>query len=211
MSTPPNKLVVFGAGGHSRVVADLAICAGFEVLGFVDESMPLGQLILGRAVLGKASWLKGRGQELVVALGIGDNRTRAASFQACQDAGVACPPLIHPRASVSASATIGEGTVVMAGAVVNAEAALGRGVIVNSGAVVEHECPVGDFAHLSPNATLGGRARLEAYVHLGLCACVLPGCVVGEGTVVGAGAVVHRSLPAGVTAVGVPAKVLRPR
>jgi len=208
MSDSRKRLVVYGAGGHAKVVADLAICLGYELIGFVDDRMPVGQIVLGAPVLGAGAWLEGKSGDVVVALGIGDNAARAANFETCRALGVVCPPLIHPRAVVAASASIGQGTTIMALAAVNPEARVGEGVIVNTGAIIEHECQVADFAHLSPNATLGGRARVGTFAHVGLCACVLPGIEVGERCKVGAGAVVNRNVGANLTVVGVPARPL---
>jgi sugar O-acyltransferase (sialic acid O-acetyltransferase NeuD family) len=208
MAQTSRELVVYGAGGHARVVADLVLALGHRLLGFLDDTVAPGTSVLGARVLGNSLWLEGR-KGVGVALGIGDNRLRAHTYQLALAQGADCPSLVHPRATVSLSASLGAGTCVMAGAVVNPEAEVGLGVIVNTGAVIEHECPVGDFAHLSPNATLGGRARVGAFAHLGLCACVLPGVSVGEATTVGAGAVVNRDLPSRVVAVGVPARILQ--
>jgi sugar O-acyltransferase (sialic acid O-acetyltransferase NeuD family) len=205
----PGQIVIFGAGGHAKVIADLALCLGYEVLGFLDDVNPSPRQVMGKPVLGASSWLRSAGKAVQVALAIGDNRARFTSFETCHDLGLTCAVLVHPRAAVASSAHVGEGTVVLAGAVVNAEAHLGRGVIVNSGAIAEHECTVADFAHLSPNATLGGRVKIGAKAHIGLGACVLPGLEVGERSTLGAGAVAHRTIPPGVVAVGVPARVIK--
>jgi len=205
------RVVVYGAGGHARVVADLAVCLGHEVIGLVDDLLPVGSVRGEYAVLGSSAWLRTRAGEIAVVLGIGDNRIREETFQECLRAGVACPSFIHPASAVSASARLSDGCTVMAGAVINAGAELGPGVIVNSGSVVEHDCRVGRFAHISPNATLTGAARLGAFAHLGAGATVLPGIEVGEASIIGAGAVVVSAVPAGVVAFGVPARVVRER
>ncbi|MGE0709459.1 MAG: acetyltransferase [Planctomycetota bacterium] len=202
-------LFVFGAGGHGKVVADAATRAGFEVLGFLDDAPGThGKTVLGLPVLGSASWLAGRPAH-AVALGVGDNEARRGAYVRLRELGATLPVIVHGAAVVAESATLGDGVVVCATAVVNPDAVVGSGAILNTACVVEHDVEVGPFAHVSPNAALGGAARLGARAQLGLGAAVLPGVKVGEGTIVGAGAVVVRDLPPGVVAWGVPARVAR--
>jgi sugar O-acyltransferase (sialic acid O-acetyltransferase NeuD family) len=204
------RVVVFGAGGHGKVVADIVLAAGrCEVVGFLDDRPGLrGSAVLGLPVLGDAAWLEqeaARGP-IAVALGVGANLARRAVAERCERRGAALLVAVHPRATVASSARLAPGAVVMAGAVVNPDAAIGRGAIVNSSAVVEHDVVVGDWAHLSPGAATGGAARIGALAFLGLGAVVLPGVSVGDRAVVGAGAIVLRDVPEGVTVVGVPAR-----
>jgi sugar O-acyltransferase (sialic acid O-acetyltransferase NeuD family) len=205
-------IFVFGAGGHGKVVADVAISAGLRIDGFLDDNPELlGREVLGKRILGGFDFLRQslESGSAAVVLGVGSNSARRAIATRCLELGAVLQTAIHRSASVAQSALVGAGTVVMAGAAINPDASVGRGVIVNTGAVVEHDCEVGDYAHLSPNSALGGGARLGAHASLGLCACVLPGISVGEGTVVGAGAVVVAPVPASSVAVGVPARVVR--
>jgi sugar O-acyltransferase (sialic acid O-acetyltransferase NeuD family) len=203
MTAPP--LVVFGAGGHGKVVADILLAGGEPVLGFVDDGAPMGSIVLGLPVLGPLAWLEEHRAR--VALGIGVNALRARIAAACLDRGATLVTAIHPRAVVSPSAEVGEGAVVMALAVINPSATIERGAIVNTAAVIEHDCVIGAFAHVSPGAALGGACRIGASSHLGIGATMLPGTSIGDGTVVGGGAVVTRSLGANVVAIGVPARV----
>lgn len=198
-------LVVFGAGGHGKVVADILLAAGLPVFGFVDDGRDVGEKVLGLPVVGPAAWL--RSTRARVALGVGDNRARANVAASCQAAGATLVTAIHPRAVVSSSARIEAGAVVMALAVVNPDATIERGAIVNTAAVVEHDCTVGAFAHVSPNAAMAGGCRIGAFAHLGIGAAMLPLTAVGDGTVVGGGALVARDLPPGVIARGIPARV----
>ncbi|WP_321546840.1 acetyltransferase [Hyalangium rubrum] len=202
------RLVVYGCGGHGKVVADIALLCGLVVVGFVDDAMPEGSRVLGLPVLGGAAWLEAHRSEILVALGVGDNHARRRISALCERLELTLATLIHPTAAVAESARVGAGAVVMAQAVINPDAQVGTGAIINSGAIVEHDCEVGEFAHLSPNATLGGAVRIGALAHLGLGASVLPGKAVGDEAVVGAGAVVLGDLPPRVVAVGVPARVI---
>jgi sugar O-acyltransferase (sialic acid O-acetyltransferase NeuD family) len=200
-------VLVFGAGGHGRVIADALVAAGEPILGFLDEEKAPGTVIAGLPVLGAAS-----SQDLVgarVALGIGDNAARARIAADLEEKGASLLTVVHPRAVVARSALLGDGTVVMALAVINADARIGRGAIINTGAVVEHDCDVGNFAHISPNATLGGGVSVGEITHIGIGATVLPKRRIGARSVMGAGAVVVHDLPDDVVAVGVPARIRR--
>ena len=211
MSGGGRRLLVFGAGGHGKVVADVARSAGYAVAGFIEDGEARhGAAFFGASIVAWTRLLAARAglDDVAVALGIGDNAAR----QACQGrvlaAGLEVATLVHARATVAPTARLGPGTVVMAGAVVNPDATVGEGGIVNTGAVVEHDCVLGAFVHLSPNAALGGAARIGARTHLGLGAVALPRVVVGSDVTVGAGAVVTRDVGDGLTVVGVPARPL---
>ncbi len=184
---PP--LIVFGAGGHGAVVAELALACGRRVLGFADvDASRIGSRVLGLEV----SWLQDDllsmerwPEDAEVALGVGYNGPRARI-----DAGFAArvtAPLIHPRAYVSPSAELAPGVVVFALAAVQARARLGRGVIVNTGAVVEHDSEVRAHAHIAPNATLCGNVTVGERALVGAGASVPPGLVIGEDALVKAG------------------------
>jgi sugar O-acyltransferase (sialic acid O-acetyltransferase NeuD family) len=200
-------VVVFGAGGHGKVVADILLAAGDRVAGFIDDKCAVGSNVSGLTVIGNAAWLAENRSR--VALGIGDNAARSRVADVCLAARAELVSAIHPRAVISASATIEAGAVVMALAVVNPDAVVERGAIVNTGAIIEHDCVVERFAHISPNAALGGGCRVGAFAHLGIGASMLPGTSIGERTVVGGGALVARDLEPSVVARGVPARVSR--
>ncbi len=207
------RILVYGAGGHGKVVADIFIAKGeCKFAGFVDDREELwGDRVIGFPVLGNGEWLRQEAlhSRIAIALGTGDNRSRQLLADRCVQWGIEILTMVHPAATVSCTADLGRGTVVMAGAVINPDARVGAGVIVNTGCVVEHDVEIGDYAHVAPNATMGGASRLGAFSHLGLGAVVLQGIHIGAHTMVGAGAVVVEDLPDHVVAMGVPARIHR--
>jgi sugar O-acyltransferase (sialic acid O-acetyltransferase NeuD family) len=208
-------LVLWGAGGHGKVVFDVARAMGvFKTISFIDDACEeQAREFCACQVLAASRYLqlssgKGGAQYLV---SIGKNKMRAACFQQALDNGLAPATLVHPSAVISESARLGDGTVVMPRVVINAGAQIGRDCIVNTAAVVEHDCRIGDHVHLSPGVLLGGGVTVHSLAHVGIGAIALPGTEIGEGAVVGAGAVVLHSVPAGVTVAGVPARVISRR
>ncbi|MDZ4674811.1 MAG: acetyltransferase [Gemmatimonadota bacterium] len=205
MAIEAEKLVVLGAGGHGRAVAELAQLAGFRVTGFLDAKPPSAEVdglrVWAEAEFGGAA-LPSAASALV--LGIGANAARnlaATRYQA-----VLQPPLVHPRAIVSPSALLGAGTIVFPGGIVHTAARMGRACIVNSGAIVEHDCDLGAAVHVAPGAVLCGAVQVGEGTLVGAGAVVLPGLTLGAWVTVGAGAVVTQDLPDGVTVTGSPAR-----
>ena len=207
MSLSP--LICVGSGGHAKVVIEIARAEGtFDVIGCTD---PVNrEPVLGVSVIGNDNeldrlWRQGI-RHVVVALGA--NRTRLRIGRSLRERGFVVPVLVHPSATVSPTARLGSGTVVMPGAVVNAEAAIGEFAILNTLSSVDHDCVLGDGVHVGPRSVLAGAVRLGEGVFLGAGAVAIPGVSIGAYTTVGAGGVVVSDLEAQVTAVGVPARVL---
>jgi sugar O-acyltransferase (sialic acid O-acetyltransferase NeuD family) len=169
------RLLVVGAGGHGRSVAEAAQLSGlFSVVGFLDDSMPAGEIALGIPVLGSVDSLA-RHQNVYdqAIVAIGNNSVRGELVQQLIQAGISLATVAHPRAFVSPSAVVGHGTAIMAGAIVGTEARLGIGAIVNCGAVVDHHATVEDFGHLGVNASMAGGTLL------GRCAWMQAGSALG--------------------------------
>ena len=207
-----SELVLWGAGGHGKVVLDVArAIGGFGTISFIDDACgELAHDFCGCQVFGTDRVLhlpndNGRKQYLV---SIGNNEMRAACFRRGIENRLRPVSLVHPSAVISDSARLEEGTVVMARVVINACAQIGKNCILNTAVVVEHDCRVGDHVHLSPGVVLGGCVTVRSFAHLGIGAIVLPGAEIGEGSIVGAGAVVIDLVPPGTTVVGIPARNL---
>ncbi len=209
--TLDRKLIVFGAGGHGKVVADVATQSGWTVVGFVDDAPDAGvHASLPFPVAGDRASVRAFLRDgCQVALGIGSNHAREAIARFLQSEGTEAATIISHAAIVSPWARIGAGTVIMPGAVVNAMAILGEGIIVNTGAVIEHDSRIGKYAHISPNSTLGGGAIIGEFAHIALGAIVLPFVCIGNRSTLGAGSVATRTLPDDVIAFGVPARIQR--
>ncbi|MBK9137237.1 MAG: acetyltransferase [Verrucomicrobia bacterium] len=201
-------LIVFGAGGHGKVVVEAALLSGWQVGWVVDDS-PRRSEVLGIAV--SRHDLSGRvvegGTRFIVA--VGDNRSRARIFDELIRKGLESVVVTHPAAIVSAHAQLGGGTFVGAGAVVMAGTRMGKDVIVNTAASVDHDCEIGDHVHICPGVRLAGEAKIGSFAMIGTGAVVLPRVRVGQHCVVGAGAVVTRDLPEYSVSVGVPARITR--
>jgi sugar O-acyltransferase (sialic acid O-acetyltransferase NeuD family) len=207
------EVVIAGAGGHGRVVADAlqAACAAGIFLGFLDDNQELKGLKAGGfPVLGPPASIPGLYQKhpaLLALVAIGDNSRRKITAEELSRSGVKFTKVIHPRATIAAGVSIGQGTVVLAGAVINSGARIGCHVIINTSAIVEHDCIIEDYTHISPGAKLGGGACIGEGAWIGIGAVVLPGRKVGSRALVGAGAVVVRDIPANVVARGMPARI----
>lgn len=206
MSARP--LIVYGAGGHGKVVADILIARGEKVMGFLDDTKTAGMKVLGLPVLGSSEWLDAN-PNARVALGVGNNSVRERTAELCLAKKADLVTAIHPSAVIAQSAVIEEGAVIMARAVVNPDSVVGRGAIINTCAVVEHDCAVGAFAHISPNATFGGNCAVGAFAQLGIGATMLPGTKIGEYSIVGGGGLVANDIPQHTIAVGIPARPTR--
>lgn len=206
-----HPLVIVGAGGHAKVVAEAAQLSGFEILGFVDQSPDLwGTRILTFPVLGDENVFESLNRDGCVAVvAVGDNSLRESIVVRLTASNVRFARVAHPSAVISVSAQLGEGSVVLAGAVVNSMAVVGNHCIVNSMASIDHDCSVADFVHVSPGAHLAGGCNIGRAAHVGIGASIVPDCSIGPRSVIGAGAAVTCDVPAGAVAVGVPAKVVK--
>lgn len=188
------RLLVVGAGGHGRSVAEAAEISGqFEVVGFLDDALPIGEAVLGLTVLGPVSNMQNQrtsADQAIVA--VGNNALRERLMHRLITAGFQLATVVHPRATISPSAMLGVGSAVMAGAIVGTEARLGMGIIVNCGAVVDHNATVEDYGHLGVNASMAGGAVLGYGSWMQAGASLAYGVTIPSGVTLDPGEAVNR-------------------
>ncbi|MBV8047221.1 MAG: acetyltransferase [Paludibacterium sp.] len=214
MSLP---IIVVGAGGHAAVVVDALLEAGAKVLGFTDPDLHLhGTQRIGLPVLGSDDEVLGQFAPDRVSLanglgfvnGSGQRSLRAVVQLRLEARGWQFVSVIHPLAHVSSRAKLGASCQILAGAHVQAGASVGTGTIVNTGAIVEHDSIVGHWCHLATRSTLCGHCRVGDGSLVGAGAVLRQGVAIGKNTVVGAGAVLVRDSAGEETLCGVPARPL---
>jgi len=215
MSAP--SLIIVGAGGHGRVLADALIAAGAGIAGFVDADPALkGRRVMGFEVLGGDAALEGLDRaEFSLVNGIGSlgtpdaPPTRRLAGERLAAAGWRIADVRHPSAIVAPSARLAAGVQLLARAVVQPAAEIGANVIVNTAAIVEHDCVVGAWSHVSIGAILCGGVRIGDGCHIGAGAVIIQGVRLGDSTIVGAGAAIVKDDDGPGPLVGVPARSRR--
>lgn len=178
-------LLIVGAGGYGRAIAEVASQAGYEVVGFVDDRWPGLERVGDVPVLARVQGMAGcRHQARFAVAAIGDNLARQSAIEMLVAAGYELVNIVHPRAVVSPSARLGKGITVMAAAVIGTQARIDDGAIVNAGAVIDHDAHVGRCAHVGIAASLGGGAVLGDGAWLKQGGALRPGGRVTAGTVI---------------------------
>lgn len=215
-------ILVYGTGGFAREVVWLCndLAAGvyddpdtgapmLRAIGFLDDNRERhGMTIAGLPVLGGVEWVAAN-PGIGVAIGLGNPRARQEAAHRLRDAGAVFPTLIHPTALIGERVQLGEGVIVCAGTTITVDVEIGEFSMFNLHCTVGHDARIGAFCTLAPGCNISGYVVLEEGVELGTNVAVLPGKRIGARSIVGAGAVVTSDLPAMVTAVGVPAKVIK--
>lgn len=201
------QVIVIGASGHGKVVADIVRRSGDTLLGFLDDNETLPPEIAGIPMLGKvADYIKYPDVSFVI--GIGNSAIREKIVRQLDSA--RWYTAIHPSAVISAlDMQIGAGSVVMANAVINPSAHIGAHCIINTSAVVEHDNRIGDFTHISVGAKLGGTVSIGAHTWVGIGVTVSNNVSICDHCMIGAGAVVIRDIKESGTYVGVPARKIK--
>ena len=191
-------MILYGASGHAKVIIDTLEAVGMKIDYVVDDNASISSL-LGYEVRRDC----GHYDRAIVSIGDGRIRKEIVNRLDVKE----WVKAIHPQAIVSPHASIGEGTVVMAGTVINSEAAIGKHCIINTGSTIDHDVQVGDFVHIAPGAHVSGGVLIGEGSWIGVGSCVKQGVKIGRWVTIGAGSVVVKDIPDGVTAYGCPCRV----
>ena len=202
-----NKLVIVGASGHGKVIADIAEKNGYSDIVFLDDNPKVDACGCYPVVGGCGAAASLDSADFIVAIG---NATIRRMIQSkLEKAGLHIVSLIHPAAVIASNVSIGAGSVVMAGAVVNPFAKIGQGCIMNTCASVDHDCSIGDYVHISVGAHVAGTVCIQDGTWVGAGATIINNVEITSGCMIGAGAVVIADINESGTYVGVPAKRIK--
>lgn len=213
----PKKYIIWGSSGHSKVIAEIILAQGHEILALFDSNPKVVSSIPGIPLYygaeGFEEWKSCAAYSMkevagVLAIGGAKGSDRQELFSKLSRMGIVFPTIVHTSAVISRSVSLGHGTQVLVSAVVNTDVRIGNVCIVNTGAKIDHECNIGNGVHIAPGATLCGCVTVMDNALIGAGAVVLPRTIVGRGAIVGAGAVVTKDVADGDVVTGVPAKAV---
>ena len=196
------RLILIGAGGHGKVVADTAEAAGWTDIAFLDDSFSDGLKHEIWPVIGRLSDWKNYRDHAAFFISIGDNRQRQNLARELAKEHTSCVQLTHPKSIVSQHANVGCGSIVMAGSIIQPFVEIGEQVIINTASTIDHDCTIGSGSHVSPGVNLAGNVILEERCWIGIGSSVRQGCCIGADAVVGAGTTIVKNVPANAVVVG---------
>ncbi|SNC67994.1 sugar O-acyltransferase, sialic acid O-acetyltransferase NeuD family [Hymenobacter gelipurpurascens] len=215
-ASPLPQLVILGAGGLGREVLVLArqineVQPTWEIKGFYDDQSPVAPTIHGLPYLGTSADLNAIQEPLQVVIAVGNGQSRAKLVNKLTSPLITYATLVHPGVACRPyqQLQIGAGCIIGQGCILTCDIRLGHHVLLNLGCTIGHDAVLEDFCSLMPHANVGGEAHLETGVYLGTNATIINQVRVGARTIIGAGAVAVRDVPADCTAVGVPAQVIK--
>ena len=197
-----NRLIIIGASGHGKVVADIAVLNGYKDIVFLDDDENV-KTCAEWPVIGKSK--DAPEGELFVAIGNTKIRKQLMEYYK----GRKFPTLVHPDAVIAKDTKIGDGSVVMAGGVVNSGAQIGTGCIVNTSSSIDHDCRIGNYVHIAVGAHVCGTVTIEGCTWVGAGSTISNNVSICEACIIGVGTVVVKNIVESGTYIGVPAKLMR--
>jgi sugar O-acyltransferase (sialic acid O-acetyltransferase NeuD family) len=200
------KLLIIGASGHGKVVADIALKINkWKSVVFLDDDDSL-KTSMGIEVIGKSNKAFELIREYDICVAIGNNVVREKLQIELESKGASLPILIHPTAVIGEQVNVGPGTVVMAGVVINCCTTIGKGCIINTGSTIDHDNTIENFTHISPGVHLAGTVKIGQSAWIGIGSIVSNNVNIISGCKLGAGAVVVKDIKEPGTYVGVPVR-----
>ncbi len=199
-------LIIIGASGHGRVIADMAIKVNnWREVKFLDDN-PSIEAMKTLDIIGKTTDAYQYKEEAEFFVAIGDNETRRRLQERLIEEGLTIATLIHPNAVIGSDVEIGIGTAVMAGVVINSSTHIGKGCIINTSSSIDHDNVIEEYVHISPGVHLAGTVKIGEGSWLGIGSTVINNISICSGCIVGAGGLVIKSIKERGTYVGVPVR-----
>lgn len=204
-----DKLIIIGANGHGKVVADIAMKMNkWKSIAFLDDNEAL-KTTIGLDVIGKADNAYIYIDDADIFVAIGNNNTREKIQEKLESQNASIPVLVHPNAVIGSEVELGKGTVVMAGVVINSTTKIGKGCIINTGATIDHDNVLEDYVHISPGVNLAGSVKVGKSTWIGIGSAVSNNICITSDCTIGAGAVVIKNIITSGIYVGVPAREIK--
>jgi sugar O-acyltransferase (sialic acid O-acetyltransferase NeuD family) len=207
------NVVIYGAGGLGREVLEILKAQNSKkkrkILGFIDDKKTKGQLINGFPVLGDTDWFCINHQNSGCLVAIGDPEIRCRVVKKLTNNNINFTNAVHPSAVLSDSVSLGENVIICAGVVLTANVTIGSHVVLNANSTIGHDVIIEDYCSIMPSATINGNSHIMTGANFGSGATGIQNITVGEWSIIGAGAVVIKDIPDRVTAVGIPAKIIK--
>lgn len=204
-------LIIIGAGDHARVLLDVLLDQGENVIGFADKNVSKGTLIYNIPVIGDdkvALSYKSDEVELVNGIGsINSTDLRTSLYNYYKLKGYTFKSVIHQSAIISKRSKISDAVQILAGAVISVEAEIGENTIINTRSSIDHGCVIGKNCHIAPGCILSGCVKVGNETHIGTGSSIIQGISIGNNVLIGAGSVVLKNIPDRVIAYGIPAKI----
>lgn len=203
------KIVIIGASGHGKVVANIAKLNGYEEILFLDDDISKKECVSYK-VIGtseKIEFFIKQGYDFSIA--IGDNKTRMIIYENLINEKAKLPTLVHPTAVIDETVNIGNGTVIMANVVINSNTVIGKACIVNTASSVDHDCTIKDYVHISPGVNIAGTVTIGYCTWIGLGTIVSNNVEITKNSIIGAGSVVIKDILYGGTYVGSPVRKVK--
>ncbi|MGI6778254.1 MAG: acetyltransferase [Acetivibrionales bacterium] len=200
------RLLIIGAGGHGKVVADIAIKMNrWKSIAFLDDNESK-KVCMRLKVIGKLADALTYINDGDFFVAIGNNAAREKILKRLEAEGASIPSLVHPNAVIGAGVSLGSGTAVMAGVIINSSSKIGKGCIINTGSTIDHDSVIEDYVHISPGVKLAGTVKIGKGSWLGIGSIISNNVSICSDCIVGAGAVVVRDITEAGTYAGVPAR-----
>lgn len=210
------KIAIFGAGGFGREVKTIidkineVRPKSYNFIGFFDDGVEKGKIVNGFPVIGGINELNEVKEQLSIVISIGDPKIKSIILKKITSNKIDFPRIIHPNASISNDEVeVGEGTIICENTIITCNIKIGSFVILNLSCTVGHDTVIDNFCAFMPSVNISGEVHIKEGVYVGTGAKIINLLEIGKNTIVGAGAVVSKSLPAKCTAVGIPAKPIK--